>query len=52
MNTLKKTTRFFTRGKRKHIKDNIRLYHKNGYKDFKQEIVSEELTFVFLEKTE
>ena len=33
-------------------KDNIRLYHKNGYKEFKQEMVSDELTFVFLEKTE
>ena len=39
-------------GRTKEQKDNIRLYHKNGYKEFKQEMVSDELTFVFLEKTE
>ena len=31
-------------------KDNIRLYQKNGYREFKQEAVSDELIFVYLEK--
>jgi ribosomal protein S18 acetylase RimI-like enzyme len=30
--------------------DNIRLYQKNGYKEFKQEPVTEELIFVYMEK--
>ena len=31
-------------------KDNIRLYQKNGYREYKQEAVSDELIFVYLEK--
>ena len=31
-------------------KDNIRLYQKMGYKEFKQETISNELVFVYLEK--
>ncbi|MBO7449871.1 MAG: GNAT family N-acetyltransferase [Clostridiales bacterium] len=30
--------------------DNIRLYQKNGYKEFRQEAVTEELVFVYMEK--
>ena len=30
--------------------DNIRLYEKMGYKEFKQESISNELVFVYLEK--
>ena len=30
--------------------DNIRLYQKNGYKEFRQESVTEELVFVYMEK--
>ena len=30
--------------------DNIRLYQKNGYKEFNQEPVTEELIFVYMEK--
>ena len=31
-------------------RDNIRLYQKMGYKEYKQEAISDELTFVYLEK--
>lgn len=31
-------------------KDNIRLYQKMGYKEFKQETISNELVFVYMEK--
>ena len=30
--------------------DNIRLYEKNGYKEFKREALNEELIFVYMEK--
>ncbi|MBO4456644.1 MAG: GNAT family N-acetyltransferase [Butyrivibrio sp.] len=30
--------------------DNIRLYRKNGYKEYKRETVSDELIFVYMEK--
>jgi ribosomal protein S18 acetylase RimI-like enzyme len=30
--------------------DNIRLYEKNGFKKFKQEAVTDELIFVYMEK--
>ena len=30
--------------------DNIRLYEKNGYKEYKREAISDELIFVYMEK--
>ena len=30
--------------------DNIRLYEKNGYKEYKKEAISDELIFVYMEK--
>ena len=30
--------------------DNIRLYEKNGYREYKREAVNDELIFVYMEK--